>query len=95
VGAVRTNALPDGWYLTPLIAFAGTLASVIGFLAFADLVGQSQLVHEGSDWLVRVAFIESLVAAVLSLPVLRVVSWAAAGTTGARRLRSVGAGVAA
>jgi rod shape-determining protein MreD len=95
VGAVRANALPEGWFLTPLIAFAGTLASVIGFLAFADLVGQSQVAHEGSAWVVRVAFIESVVAAVLALPVFRLVSWAARGTTGARRLRDVGAGAAA
>lgn len=88
VGSLRSAVLREGWVLTPAVAFVGTAAAVALFLGLADLVGQSQLLAQGRPWLVRVALIEALDAAVLSLPVTRLVRWAAAGSTGVTRLAS-------
>ncbi len=93
VGALRTAVLREGWVLTPLVAFVATGAGVIAFVAFGDLVGQSQLAHEGRNWLVRVVFIESIGAAVLALPMAKLVEWTARGSVGANRLRRLTTGV--
>lgn len=94
VGALRTAVLREGWVLTPLVAFVATIAAVVGFVAFGDLVGQSQLAHEGRDWLLRVAFIEGVDAAVLAVPVAKLVELAARGSVGASRLRTSTVGMA-
>lgn len=86
VGALRSAVLREGWLLTPVVAFLGTVAAVALFLGLAYLVGQSSLAHEGQSWLVRVALVEAADSAVLSVPVAFLFRWAASGSAGAARL---------
>lgn len=94
VGAVRTAVLGGTWAFTPVIAVVGTVLAVIGFIAFGDLVGQSQLGHQSGGWIFRVVLIEGLYAAILSLPVFHVVQRLARGTPGASRIQSTSGGIA-
>jgi rod shape-determining protein MreD len=86
VGALRANLLPDGRLLTPFTAFVATGGGVALFVVLGDLVGQSQLTAEGSSWLIRVAVVEAVFGAVLSVPVSWLVERAARGSVGAERL---------
>jgi rod shape-determining protein MreD len=86
VGSLRSAVLHDSLLLTPVVALVATVATVALFVGLADLVGQSQLASEGQAWLVRVAVVEGVYAAVLSIPVARIMRRAVAGSAGAARL---------
>ncbi len=86
VGVLRAGVLREGWVLTPAVAFVATAAGVVLFLALGDLVGQTQLALEGRPWIVKVILVESIDAAVLSIPVAWAVRWAATGSAGAARV---------
>ncbi|HWG73557.1 MAG TPA: rod shape-determining protein MreD [Acidimicrobiales bacterium] len=90
VGVLRSAVLREGWVLTPAVAFIATGLGVVAFLGFGDLVGQTQLAAEGRAWLVKVALVEGIDAAVLSIPVAWLVRRASSGSTGASRLSGVG-----
>lgn len=86
VGALRASALQERRTLVPLAALVGTAGAVLLFVAAGDVLGQTQLVAAGRSWLIKVVVIESLWAAVLSLPVGYLYAWVARGSTGAQRL---------
>jgi rod shape-determining protein MreD len=86
VGALRASVLHEGWALTPVLAFIGTAAAAIGFAFLGSLVGDMQLTASGGSWLMRVALIEGVWSALLSLPVSWLYRRAAAGSAGAERL---------
>ena len=90
VGSLRASVIPEGWALTPLIAVLATAGGVVLFVVVGDVVGQSQLTATGSHWLIRVAIVESVFAGVLSVPVARLVDWAATGSLGAEQLGKTG-----
>jgi rod shape-determining protein MreD len=88
VGVLRVTVLPETRSVRPFIAFVATLGGVILFLLIGDLVGQSQLIELGRAYLVRVAVVEALWAALLAIPVAAVYERAARGSIGAAALRS-------
>jgi rod shape-determining protein MreD len=92
-GALRAGFLQERRALLPLVAFIGTAASVLLFVAVGDVLGQSQLLASGRSWLVRVVVVESAWAAVLSIPVSLLYAWAARGSAGVERLGTSRGGV--
>lgn len=86
VGALRTNLLPAGRIMTVLVAFLGTAAGVVIYLAVSGLVGGQHLGALGQAWISRVVVGESAWAAVLSLPVTWLFRRASRGSLGAERL---------
>lgn len=87
-GTLRASVLPEVRIVTPLLALAGTAAAVILFVAFGELLGQSQLLGGGRSWLIRVTAVEALWAAVLSLPINWLYARAARGSVGVERIGS-------
>lgn len=83
VGVLRATALPDGWAVVPVVVLAGTAAGIVAFVGIGDIVGQHQLVAGGRSWLVRVVVVESVLNAVLSVPVAWLYDRAARGSEGA------------
>ncbi len=86
IGTLRANVLPDGRVTRPAVAFAATVGALILFLVVGELVGQSQLVAPGRTYLIRVVFVEAVWNAVLVIPVVAVLGWAARGLAGAEAL---------
>jgi rod shape-determining protein MreD len=82
VGVLRVSVLPDMRLLTPVVAFGSTVAGVVLFVALGDVVGQHELIAGGRSWLIRVAGVEAVWAAVLSLPVWWLYAKAANGSVG-------------
>jgi len=83
VGTFRVASPINSKVLTPGVVAVATAVQVAVFLALAGLFGQSELAHEGRDWLIRVVVIESVDAAVLSLPVCWLLRRASRGSPGA------------
>ncbi len=83
VGVLRAAVLPEGWLLVPVLVFVFTGFGVVGFVAIGDVVGQHQLIAGGRAELIRIAVIESVANAVLSLPVAWLYSRASRGSAGA------------
>ena len=83
VGAFRAASPIDSKLLIPGLVLVATAAEVGLFLGLAGLFGQAELGAEGRDWLIRVVVVESVDAAVLSLPVCGLLRWASRGSTGA------------
>jgi rod shape-determining protein MreD len=86
VGALRSNYLQDRRLLLPAAALVGTAAGVVLFVTVGEVLGQTQLLASGRSWLIRVAVLESLWGAVLSVPVGMLYARLARGTQGAVRL---------
>lgn len=86
VGVLRNNVLRDSWLLAPIVAFVATVVSVVGFVAFGDVVGQTGPSAAGSSWVIRVALVEGVWAAALSIVVHPVVARAARGLVAVDRL---------
>ncbi|HET9691404.1 MAG TPA: rod shape-determining protein MreD [Acidimicrobiales bacterium] len=86
VGALRDNVLPAGRLLTPVLAFAATVAAVVVFVVLGDLVGQHQLVLAGRGALVRVTLVEAAWSALLAVPVSWAYARAGRGSAGVDRL---------
>lgn len=89
VGWARSNLLPDGRAVEPLVALAATLGGVAVFLAAGDLAGQSAIVDLGHRWLLRIALIEAVWNAVLAVPAAWLMRRAARGMPSADRLGRV------
>jgi rod shape-determining protein MreD len=83
VGTFRVLSPVDSKLLTPLVVALSTALAAGLFLALAGLFGQAELADEGRAWLIRVVVIESLDAAVLSLPVCWLVRRVTRGSPGA------------
>lgn len=86
VGWARSNILPHGRPVEPLIGFAATLGGVAVFLAVGDVAGQGTILALGPHWLLRVALIEAAWNAVLIIPAAWLMRRAARGSRGADRL---------
>lgn len=74
VGMVRRNVLRDSWLLPPLVAFVATIVGVALFVGIGDVVGQTGPSASGGAWVVRVALVEGVWAAALSIVVHPLVS---------------------
>jgi uncharacterized membrane protein len=61
--------------MVPGVAAAGTVLGVTVFVVVGYLAGEQQLVAPGKEWLVKVALVEALYAAVLGLPLATLVGW--------------------
>ena len=83
VGALRASVLPESRLVTPVIALVASAAAVLLWVALGDVLGQHQLVGAGRSWILRVALVEAVWAAVLSLPVGWLYARAARGSKGA------------
>jgi rod shape-determining protein MreD len=79
VGWVRSNMLRSQVLLAPFVAAAGTVLGVALFVVIGYVVGQQQLVAPGQRWLVELAAVEAIYAAVLALPAVALMSWALRG----------------
>lgn len=79
VGVLRNNVLRDSWLLTPIAAFVATVVAVAGFVALGDVVGQTGPGAAGSSWIVRVALVEGVWSAALSIVVHPLMARAARG----------------
>jgi rod shape-determining protein MreD len=86
IGALRESVLPESRSLPPLVCLIGTMAAVVLFVGFGDVLGQAHLLNAGRSWLIRVAAIEGGWAAVLSLPVGWVYGKVAKGSLGIERI---------
>ncbi|HTV10576.1 MAG TPA: rod shape-determining protein MreD [Acidimicrobiales bacterium] len=62
--------------LAPFAAAAGTVMGVTLFVVIGYVVGEQQLVAPGKRWLVELALIEALYAAVFALPAAVLMGWA-------------------
>jgi rod shape-determining protein MreD len=69
VGMVRSNVLRDSWLLAPIVAFVATVVGVGLFVGIGDVVGQTGPSAAGGAWVVRVALVEGVWAAALSIGV--------------------------
>jgi rod shape-determining protein MreD len=81
VGVLQSSVLRSSWWIPVLSAIAGSAIGVLAFALLGDLVGQDGLV---SDRLPAIIGAVAIVNAVLILPAVRVVRWAAAPTRQAR-----------
>ena len=79
VGWAGTELLRARLSMVPLVAAGGTVLGVVLFVVLGYLVGQDQLMAGGGRWLVGVALVEALYAALFSLPAFVLVRWALAG----------------
>jgi rod shape-determining protein MreD len=86
VGMLRTNLLPEGRAVQPLVGFAATVGGVVVLLVVGELAGQHMLVVPGRAYLVKVALVEGLWNAVLAVPVTYLMARSARGSRGADRL---------
>ncbi|MDQ6782622.1 MAG: rod shape-determining protein MreD [Actinomycetota bacterium] len=86
VGVLRNNVMRDSWLLAPIVTFVATVAAVVGFVAFGDVVGQTGPSAAGSSWVIRVALVEGVWAAALSIAVHPLVARAARGLVAVERL---------
>lgn len=76
VGTVRSALVRATWWLSPLIAFAASVGSVVAFALLGGLVGQAQLLRPGPTHLLTVAAIVGAMNAVLTLGLHPLVRWA-------------------
>jgi rod shape-determining protein MreD len=83
VGAFRVASPIDSKLVIPGVVLLATAMEVGLFLGLAGLFGQAELGAEGRNWLIRVVVIESVDAAVLSLPAYGLLRWASRGSAGA------------
>lgn len=83
VGVLRDNMLRDSWLVTPGVAFAATATAVLGFVALGDVVGRTGVAGASGSWVIRVALVEGVWSAALSMVVRPVVARAG------RHLRAV------
>jgi rod shape-determining protein MreD len=86
VGWFRAASPTETKLLVPPVVLVATAVEVGLFVALAGLFGQAQVTSEGRDWLIRVAVIESIEAAVLSLPAYGLLRRASRGSPGALSL---------
>lgn len=86
VGALRESVLPESRALPPIVALVATMVAVVLFVGLGDMLGQAQLLDAGRSWLVRVASIEGVWAAVLALPIGWIYAKAAKGSVGIERI---------
>ncbi len=86
VGWARTNFLPEGRPVEPLVGFVATLGGIGVYLAVGDLAGQSSILTMGPHWLLRVALIEAGWNALLAVPAAWLMRRAARGLRSADRL---------
>ncbi len=86
VGWARSNVLPDGRAVEPLVGLAATLGGVAVFLAVGDLASQSAIIDLGHRWLLRIALVEALWNALLAVPAAWLMRRAARGMPSADRL---------
>jgi rod shape-determining protein MreD len=83
VGTFRLASPNQSRLLVPPLVLVAAAVDTGLFLALAGVFGQAEIAGEGRNWLIRVVVIQSLDAAVLSLPVLRLLRWAVRGSQGA------------
>lgn len=95
VGVVRNNVLRDSWLLAPIVTFVATVVGVVAFVAFGDVVGQTGPSAAGSSWVIRVALVEGVWAAALSIVVHPLMARAARGLVAMERLDGRPDGLAA
>lgn len=77
VGSVQEGLLRAAWWITPLTAFVASAVGVVLFALVGAVVGQPQFVR---PTLIGVTLVVATGNAVLSLPVVRAVTWALART---------------
>ncbi|HEX2040941.1 MAG TPA: rod shape-determining protein MreD [Acidimicrobiales bacterium] len=75
VGTVQAGLIRAAWWITPLTAFVGSALGVVLFALIGAVLGQDHLV---TDRLPLIALVVALTNAVLSLPAVRLASWALA-----------------
>lgn len=83
IGGLRETLVPEGWVLVPIVVFAGSVVGVLAFVAFGNVVGETQLGTGAPDVLIRTVVIESFANTVLSLPVAWLYDRCSRGTEGA------------
>lgn len=86
VGLLRDNVLREGWLLTPTVAFAATAAGVLGFVALGDVVGRTGSSGASGAWVIRVALVEGVWSAALSMVIRPAVARAGRGLRAVERL---------
>jgi rod shape-determining protein MreD len=79
IGTLRAYLLPDGRATRPAIAFLVTIGAILLFLIVGELVGQTELAAPGRDWIIRVVLVEGLWNALLVIPAVAALGWAARG----------------
>jgi rod shape-determining protein MreD len=79
IGTLRAYLLPDGRAARPAIAFLATIGAILLFLVVGELVGQTELAAPGRAWLIRLVLVEGLWNALLIIPAVAALSWAARG----------------
>nr|MDQ3757513.1 rod shape-determining protein MreD [Actinomycetota bacterium] len=75
VGTVQAGLIRAAWWITPLTAFVGSALGVVLFALIGSVLGQGQLV---TGRLPVIALVVASTNAVLSLPAVRLASWALA-----------------
>lgn len=83
VGTFRAASPTDSRLIIPPVTLVATALSAALFLALAGLFSNGAITREGWSWLIRVVVIESIYAAVLSLPAYWLLRWAARSSAGA------------
>jgi len=76
VGWLRANYLRARLVVAPLVVAAGTVLALALYVVVGYIVGQQQLVAPGDAWLVGVAAVEAVYAAVFALPAVALMAWA-------------------
>jgi rod shape-determining protein MreD len=75
VGSVQEGLLRAAWWITPLTVFVASAVGVLLFALIGAVVGQPQFMR---PTLVGVGLVVAIANAWLSLPVVRLVTWAMA-----------------
>jgi rod shape-determining protein MreD len=86
VGVLRNNVLRESWLLAPIVAFTASLVGVVGFVALGEVVGRTGPSAAGGSWVIRVALVEGVWAAALSIVIHPLVARAARGLAAVERL---------
>jgi rod shape-determining protein MreD len=87
LGTLGAYVLPESRVVRPAIAFLASVAALLLFLLVGELVGQSGLVAPGRTWIVKAIVIEGLWNALLAIPTVVVMRWAARGLASVEALR--------
>lgn len=87
IGSLAAFILPESRAVRPAVTFLATVAAVLLFLLIGELVGQTELVAPGRSWIIKVVVIEGLWNALLSIPTVIILRWAARGLPSVEALR--------
>jgi rod shape-determining protein MreD len=73
VGVATTGLLRSSWWLVPVVAAAATAAGMVGYAILGSLLGQPLQL---TVYLPRALAVATPAAAILAIPMVRLVSWA-------------------